>query len=152
MIRFTPQLPSWKQQAINEIGIEPAGKLYLKFSEPIFNPDVIILYINFHGIFAWVGSDERSKGLDYILTFLVPDKIGARIDENKEKFIDQLLQHLEGLSNFTNLRSKLKDSLWKNWAHEKLVIGAHSFDNPNTKENSRELYAKTLENKVFFRW
>lgn len=83
MVKFHPQLPPWKQKAINEIGIEPMGKLFLKFSEPVLPPNIAILYFDYHGVIGWVGSDERSKGKEYVLIFLIAEKVCTLVDSNE---------------------------------------------------------------------
>lgn len=59
-MKFVPDLPAWKYKAIDEIGIEPMAKLALKFSEPIFSPEVVIIFFDYHATFAWVSSNGRT--------------------------------------------------------------------------------------------
>lgn len=58
-------------KAINEIGIEPCGKLFLKFEKAVLDPEIAVFYFDYHSIFGWVGSDERTQKGEYVLIFLI---------------------------------------------------------------------------------
>ncbi len=81
MIAFSPALPKEKKKAIDSLGIDPAGKLFLKFSRHIFESDVVLIYIDFYSIFGWLTSDERSKD-EIVWAFLACDTACKKIDDN----------------------------------------------------------------------
>ena len=139
LLRFSPELPPQKVEAINSIGIEPAGKLFLKFKQPIFHPDMKIIYPHFGNIFGWLSSDERSKS-DYIFIFLIAGDLCSELDKNKDAYVNKLLAHLQTLTT-KNVKEEFVDSLWQNWGSERLIQAGHSFDSIYQKSNARKIYA-----------
>ncbi len=149
-VRFTPDLPAAKQQAIEKLGMGVLNKCYLHFPEAFWPADVDWLeYIpEEHGAWTEWLSLQRVAGLPILLGFNAADQ-GRAI----EAWSDQAIV----ASAMGTLRTIFGDDIpdpldyqLTRWASDPFALGSYSYDAVGVSPTTRKALAKPLQNRLFF--
>jgi monoamine oxidase len=149
-VRFTPDLPAAKEQAIDKLGMGVLNKCYLRFPEAFWPTDVDWLeYIpDQHGAWTeWV-SLQRVAGLPILLGFNAADQ-GRAIEE----WPDQEIVASAMATLRTIFGEEIPDPLdyqLTRWASDPFAFGSYSYDAVGVSPTTRKTLAKPLQNRLFF--
>ena len=149
-IRFTPALPSDKQEAIAQLGMGVLNKCYLRFDRAFWPPDVDWLeYIPANpGEWAeWV-SFQRVASQPILLGFNAADQ-GRQI----EAWSDQVTvaSAMDTLTTiFGNRIPEPVDVQITRWATDPFALGAYSYNAVGSTPSARQTLADPLGRQVFF--
>jgi monoamine oxidase len=150
-IKFVPELPEAKKQAIESFGVCDIVKIFLKFDEKILTPDVNILNVFEDEIPVWwkatITADENYKG-EILVGWLSADKARKLYTLSKDEIIDVATKDLEKKLNKTNL--KPVKSLVQIWKDEEFSLGAYSYIPAQVSPDIIEDLAKPIDNKIFW--
>ncbi|MEM9498521.1 MAG: NAD(P)/FAD-dependent oxidoreductase [Pseudomonadota bacterium] len=150
-IRFTPDLPVWKQEAIANIPMGLLMKVPLMFDGARLglgennwvsyrleedNPGEAITYL------AW------PCGLDYLMGFMGGDFAWSLYAEGQDAVVDYAMSELERLVG-GDARKHFKGGFASDWADNPNVLGAYGVVRPGAFEARREI-GKPVDDKLFF--
>jgi len=147
-VRFIPELPQEKQQAIAQLGIADAVKLFYHFDTPVLPPGITELYVPGANPDEW-WSSSRGHGVHYeILTSLAT---GAKARELLALPPKQALaQGLETLRQALN-RPDLTPSKshLAHWRDDPYALGAYSKASVGAS-TARAVLARPVGGQLFF--
>jgi monoamine oxidase len=150
-IQFVPQLPEDKTKAIESFGVCDIVKIFLKFDEKIFTPDVNILNVFEDEIPVWwkatITADENYKD-EVLVGWVSADKARKLYTLSQDEIINLATKDLEKKLNKTNL--KPIKSLVQIWKDEEFSSGAYSYIPAQASPDIIEDLAKPINNKIFW--
>ncbi|MBD2424876.1 FAD-dependent oxidoreductase [Phormidium sp. FACHB-1136] len=149
-VRFTPALPSDKQQAIARLGMGVLNKCYLRFEAAFWPTDVDWLeYISAnHGEWAeWV-SFQRVANQPILLGFNAADQ-GRQIEAWSDQAI--VASAMETLKTIFGVDiPDPMDAQMTRWASDPFALGSYSYNALGSTPQDREILAAPLGNQLFF--
>ncbi|MGB2679764.1 MAG: NAD(P)/FAD-dependent oxidoreductase [Candidatus Competibacter sp.] len=149
-VRFVPELPSFKQEAINQLGMGVLNKCYLRFNKAFWPTDVDWLeYISpQHGEWTeWV-SFMRAANLPVLLGFNAAD-LGREIEAwTDQQIVASAMQTLKTLYG-SNVSEPLDYQITR-WASDPFTLGSYSFNAVGSTPLMRKELAKPLNGHVHF--
>lgn len=149
-IRFTPELPQRKIQAIDALGMGLLNKIYLKFPQVFWDDVHLVGHISSEEKGHWAEwlNLEKYTGAPILLGFNA-GKFGTAIEEwsNDEVIADAMgvLRTIYGPGI-----PEPTDVLITRWASDVFSFGSYSYLKAGSNFNSRELLAAPINGKVFF--
>lgn len=149
-VRFTPELPQKKQNAISKLGMGILNKCYLRFPDVFWSADVDWMeYISAsQGEWTeWV-SFKRSANMPILLGFNAADRgreIEAWSDEQIVASAMQTLRMIYGVSI-----PKPIDYQITRWASDPFSLGSYSYNPVGAVPKMRQELATPLGNSIFF--
>ncbi len=147
-VRFIPELPEEKLEAITQLGITDAVKFFYHFDHPIFPPGITELYVPGCNPDEWWSSSKGHGVETEILTSLATgDKARELLALSEEAALSYGLQTLrQALNNFTLTPSKAKLAHWRD---DPYTLGAWSLATVGASR-ARGILAKPVGNRLFF--
>ncbi len=144
-IKFTPELPLNKTNALSKLGMDGGIKIIVKLAKNIWPSDATHLYLN--GNFNKI---EVSKiNSNYILTALVKGSVAETLSQkNDNEIINDLKKEFEyiyGTNSFIPIASKVIS-----WNKMPYIKGVYSYHKMGGTINDRVELAKSIDNKLFF--
>ncbi|WOD38259.1 flavin monoamine oxidase family protein [Nodosilinea sp. E11] len=149
-VRFSPELPRSKQDAIAKLGMGVLNKCYLRFPDVFWSADVDWLeYVSArHGEWTeWV-SFKQAANLPVLLGFNAADRgraIEAWSDEQVVASAMQTLRTIHGVSI-----PEPVDYQITRWASDPFSLGSYSYNPVGAVPKMRQELATSLEKSVFF--
>ncbi len=149
-VRFTPELPRKKQNAISKLGMGVLNKCYLRFPDAFWSADVDWLeYISAsHGEWTeWV-SFKRAANMPILLGFNAADRgraIEAWSDEQIVASAMQTLRTIYGVS----IPEPIDHQITR-WASDPFSLGSYSYNPVGAVPKMRQELAAPLGKSVFF--
>lgn len=144
-VTFSPPLPPWKQQAINNLGMGVADKLYLKFPEVFWGKDKdfsTIGYISDRSL--WSGFVNMSKYLD--IPVLLAFNAGSEAQRNEglsdEEIVNQAMMVLRTI--YGKDIPEPTGYLVTRWAEDPFTLGSYSYLPTGASANDYDLMAKPV--------
>jgi len=147
-VKFLPELPKEKWNAIDRLGVTDAVKFFYHFDRPIFPQGITELYVPGSNPDEW-WSSSRGHGVDIeILTSLATgDKARELLAMSEEQALKQGLQTLRHALNRPELiPSKARLAHWRD---DPYALGAWSLARVGASQ-ARSILAKPVENRLFF--
>lgn len=150
-VKFTPELPSQKQEAINRLGFGSLAKLVLFFDEVFWPADQYVF-----GYLAEIGKHaptqivnlQKSNNIP-ALAFPIGGIQGKNIEAmGKQEAIRWGMDILSSL--FGCAIPKPVKVLKTNWTRDKFSYGSYSFIALGATPKDIEYLAETIENRVYF--
>lgn len=149
-VRFVPELPPAKQDAIAKLGMGVLNKCYLRFEKAFWPTDVDWLEyvcVNPGEWTEWV-SFMRTVNKPILLGFNAADR-GREIEALSDgEIVASAMQTLKTLYG-QNIREPI-DSQITRWASDPFALGSYSFNPVGAKPRMRKELAKPLDKKLFF--
>lgn len=147
-VKFIPELPEEKLQAIDQLGVTDAVKFFYRFDRPIFPAGITELYVPGSMPDEW-WSSSRGHGVDFeILTSLATgDKARELLALSEEDALRQgleTLRHALGDPTLTPVQAKLA-----HWRDDPYTLGAWSLASVGASR-ARALLAKPVGSGLFF--
>lgn len=148
-ITFTPQLPSEKQDAINDVTVWDGCKAFIEFSEK-FYPAFTSFNINlqttgqklYYDAAYGQNTNQNILGLFAVGTGTLP-----YVELSDSELIDYMLNELDGIFNGQASANYVKH-IFQNWNEEPYARGAYVYDNENWRR-VRTL-GESVGNQLFF--
>ncbi|GAO73939.1 Amine oxidase (Precursor) [Meiothermus ruber H328] len=147
-IRFVPELPEAKQEALHRLGLTDAVKLFFLFDGPVFPPGIVELYVPGHSPDEW-WSSAAGHGVNFeILTALATGpKARELLALPEEEALQSALQTLRqalGRPDLTPRRARLA-----HWQDDPYTLGAYSKASVGASQ-ARRILAQPVGNRLFF--
>ena len=148
MVRFSPELPGEKRQAIAALGMGVLNKCYLKFSQPSGLRRTGWIYPAKRGEWVeWV-SFMRAARWPVLLGFNAADHGRTIEDWSDEQIVASAMETLRTLFG-RNVCEPLDYQITR-WASDPFARGAYSFNALGSTPRMRDHLAQRLDSKVFF--
>lgn len=155
-IVFTPSLPDSKIQAIEALGMAVFNKVYLGFSDVFWQKerDFLALYPNnnsaesFPNYWPSMLNLYHQYGDKALLAISTGDSAIAVETLSDKQIVQRLMLVLRG--KYGAHIPDPNDVRITRWQKDPYAHGAYSFMQVGATENSREMLAKPLSNRVFF--
>ena len=149
-VRFVPELPKAKRNAISKLGMGVLNKCYLRFPQTFWPDDMDWLeYVpERHGEWTeWV-SFKRATQLPVLLGFNAADH-GREIEAwSDESIVSGAMATLKTI--FGNNIPNPVDYQITRWASDHFARGSYSFNALNSTPAMRNALARPLEGRLFF--
>ncbi|MBL8161000.1 MAG: FAD-dependent oxidoreductase [Anaerolineae bacterium] len=149
-VRFTPELPPAKQEAIDGLGMGVLNKCYLRFSQAFWPTDMDWLeYIPAnHGEWTeWV-SYMRAANMPILLGFNAADR-GCEIEAwSDEQIVANAMQTLRTMFG-ADVPDPVDYQITR-WASDPFARGSYSFNPVDSEPAMRAELAKPLDGRLFF--
>lgn len=149
-VRFTPQLPSNKQNAIAKLGMGVLNKCYLRFPHVFWPVDVDWLeYIpEQHGEWTeWV-SFKRAANMPILLGFNAADRGRAIEVWTDQEIVASAMKTLRAIYG-ENIPEPIDYQITR-WATDPFALGSYSYNPVGTTPAMRKTLASSLGKSVFF--
>ena len=150
IIKFIPELPKEKQDAINNIGVFNVNKVYLQWETPFWDNEQFI-GITSHNVQKFnyfVNANKMNSTQHALITFAYGDEARKMEEKKDEVIIEEVMQNLKVIYGKT---IPFPTSILRsNWINNVNTYGSYSFPNVDTTPLHFEHMAETVENKVFF--
>lgn len=144
-IKFTPELPDNKTNALSKLGMDGGIKVVVKLANNIWPADATHLYLN--GKFNQI--EVTKVNSNYILTALVKGSVAETLSQkNDNEIINDLKKEFEyiyGTNTFIPIASKVIS-----WNKMPYIKGVYSYHKKGGTINDRVELAKSIDNKLFF--
>jgi len=149
-IKFEPELPMKKKEAIHKLAMSPVMKVFLRFKEKFWNDDLGVLLTNGVIRHSWVSSTGGKSQTSHVLTCLITGEIAARLSQLDDTEIIQLI--LEDLTRLYGAtpEEELEDFIVQNWFKEEYIEGGYTAPSLYEDENTRNILAEPIGDKVYF--
>jgi monoamine oxidase len=147
-VRFIPELPAEKLEAVEQLGVADAVKLFYHFDRPIFPPGINELYVPGANPDEW-WSSSRGHGVEIeILTSLATGPRARELlrmppEEALRMGLETLRQAL-GQPHLTPSKAHLA-----HWRDDPYALGAYSKARVGAS-GARATLAKPIANRLFF--
>ena len=146
-IKFTPALPSAKNEAMDMIGMDAGIRIILKVKNKFWPDDTTVLY---SGGDAGVFNIEKDSNGAYILSSLVVGKTAEKMNNRSATNIANDIQ-----ADFTALfgaaaGQSIVDSKVVFWSDMPYIKGTYSYQKVGGSMNNRVELSKAINNKIFF--
>lgn len=146
-IKFSPELPSAKKEAMSMLGMDAGIRIILKVKNKFWPDDTTVLY---SGGDAGVFNIENENNGTYILSSLVVGKAAEKMNNRSATNIMNDIQ-----ADFTNLFGAVAgqsviDSKVVFWSDMPFVKGTYSYQKVGGSMNNRVELSKPISNKIFF--
>lgn len=149
-VRFSPQLPGNKQDAVVKLGMGVLNKCYLRFQDTFWPADVDWLeYVSAkHGEWTeWV-SFKRAADMPILLGFNAADR-GREIEAwSDQQIVTSAMQTLKTI--FSARIPEPIDYQITRWATDPFALGSYSYNAVGSTPNMRKVLAAPLSKKLFF--
>lgn len=149
-IKFIPELPINKQNAISKLGMGVLNKCYLRFKQAFWPTDIDWLesIANNHGEWVeWV-SFMRTTNMPILLGFNAADR-GKQIESlTNQEIVQSAMQTLKAIFG-SDIPDPISYQITR-WSSDPFTFGSYSFNALGSTPTMRQHLAKPLENKLFF--
>ncbi|MEC4854125.1 MAG: NAD(P)/FAD-dependent oxidoreductase, partial [Jaaginema sp. PMC 1079.18] len=149
-VRFSPELPRSKQDAIAKLGMGVLNKCYLRFADVFWDADVDWLeYIPAkHGEWTeWV-SFKQAANLPVLLGFNAADWGRAIETWSNEQIVKSAMQTLRTIYG-VSIPEPIDYQITR-WATDPFSLGSYSYNRVGAVPKMRQELAAPLEKSVFF--
>ncbi len=145
-IKFTPELPKQKQDAVAKIGMGFGMKVFLKFNQKFYHDNIYggstcAAYVN-----DIIGKTTSEHVLMAFIMGEQAEKLSALT--SNQAIINALLEELDLMYNGKATLNYV-DGLVKDWSKEPYIKGAYSYSTVGIG-NARSLAAQSINNQLYF--
>jgi len=150
-IKFTPALPQVKQEAFQKVNMDPAMKVFLKFSKQFWNDYLGTLITAEIPRLTWASSAGGKSQKSHVLTGLVTGKVAAHLSSLPQKEAAMLLVQDLKRCYGSIVEESFEGWLIQDWTKEEYIEGGYTYPHINEKLSStRKIIAQSVEGKLFF--
>ena len=150
IIRFTPDLPDTKQQAIQDLGVGVLNKCILRFGEQAWpnDPEMFNRLTADRGAWAeWVNLSAYGQGL--ILMGFNAGSYARYLEQfDDEETVALAMEALRGMFG-SSLPDPVATQITR-WSRDPHAYGSYSFPAENTQWDSRIRLLEPVDQRVFF--
>lgn len=151
-IKFLPELSPEKKDALNRIGLDNTGKLFLKFSKPLWPNQAVVMITPGLGNIYWPSNNGKNSK-DFVLNALIGGDncrtLTYLYKKDRKEFLDYLFDSLKYVFG-RNARDYLIDYIWYDWSEVPFVGCGYTFMSVEEKEDDRDTLGYPIENRLFF--
>jgi len=148
LIKFTPELPKRKQQAIEKLGFGLMNKIILKFKKNFWGEKVNSFSVssNERGKFPWFYSFSNEKN---VLCCFVTDKFAKNLEKNNDKeIIEAILEYLKSFNHEKEI--ELEDYIITRWGQDPYALGSYSYFASGSTPEDCDILKECLIKTVYF--
>jgi monoamine oxidase len=149
-LKFTPELPKIKTDALNKIGIGAGMTIALQFSKPFWLPGTGSIYSQGTVVPEFrVASNGRSKE-GAILTAQVMGSRAEALARLGANAVNQIALELDAMYGRGNASGVLKNANILDWAKEPFIKGAYSYPVVGGGVVMRQELSRAIQRKLYF--
>lgn len=124
VVKFTPELPRMKQEALEGLGMGPVMKMVYEFEEPLLDKSIGAIYAKGNPPMWWSPSLGRDEGAIVWTAFFSGDYAREMIALGEEKALQKGLDTLREELGKPDL--EYKQAQWINWPEDEFSRGGYS--------------------------
>ena len=146
-IRFTPELPDAKQQALKSTSFYPGFKLFLKFSEDFYAD--MTEFETAYGEKAFYDVAYKKGAQDNVLGLLATGESAEYYYQlgSEQDVLSAVLEELDQIYDGKATATFSGEYIYKNWGHHKFTLGTWTDDIVASQEQA---LVSDIDNKIFF--
>jgi len=149
-IRFEPDLPVAKKEALKQITMMPTMKVFLKFKTRIWAEDLGNIITTGVIKLAWVSSAGGKSASSHVLTALITGRNAERLSQLSDTEIkDAVMEDLKRVYG-NHVEQELVGFIVKDWTKEEYIEGGYSFPNIDETEDTRTILREPIMNERLF--
>lgn len=148
-VRFLPELPAWKRDAVDGLRMGPGLKLVYRFAQPILPESVAAVYSALNPPMWWTPSYGRSlNGRGQVwMAFATGDWARDLLGEGEAQALEKALDTLRTELGQPHLQPETMQIV--NWTADEYALGAYSVVPPKGY-GLRERLAAPVEDRLFW--
>ena len=151
-ITFNPPLPTWKLEAIGNMGMGVVEKIALKFETPFWRsstqtPRSVFYVANELGDFPAFIDTTSSAGQPMLIAFLSGEQV-RRMGQDAEPFVERAAEVLKEI--FPNSYQEPTAVHVTNWAQDPFSLGSYSTPAVGVSAEDYDQLAKPIAGRVLF--
>lgn len=123
-IKFTPDLPQIKHEALAGLNMGPVMKMIYEFDAPILDQSIGAIYAKDNPPMWWSPSLGRDEGAVIWTAFFSGDYAREMLALGEEKALQKGLETLR--REVGNPDLQYKQARWVNWVHDEFALGGYS--------------------------
>ena len=153
-IEFSPNLPTHKTEAINNVKMEDGIKIFIEFKER-FYPDIILFDTIFKNLFSdgkafYDVAFGKDSSRNILGVFAINEDAKAYTSlENDQAIINKVLGELDQMLDGKATKNYLKHYI-QNWNDEPYIQGSYSSGHNGNRSRIIETLAEPVNKKVYF--
>ncbi|CAF3230348.1 unnamed protein product [Rotaria socialis] len=143
-IQFTPPLPDWKQNAIDQMGLGLLNKIFIQYPSTFWDEKLDDLFIASNSFRFFVCHPH-----DHILVAFVCGRFARKLEQQTdEEIVEEIIQCLKPI--YPQIPKPIK-WLVTRWSCDPFAYGSYSnFKVGATHETSRELAKECYDNRIYW--
>ncbi|CAF4806835.1 unnamed protein product [Rotaria magnacalcarata] len=143
-VKFTPSLPDWKQNAIDQMGFGLFNKIFMQFPSTFWDEKLDNIWVLSNGFRFFICHPH-----DHMLTSVVCGDFARKLEQQTdEEIIEQIVQCLKPI--YPQIPKPTKWLITR-WGSDQFVYGAYSnYKVGSTYETSRELARECYDDRVYW--
>lgn len=155
MVKFTPALPTEKQEAIKSLGFSGGIKVFFKFKKPLWPKDTLFVFSNGEGVIPifWVTSAGGRSKKDIVLTGFFMGNEAEAYAQKSEVLVSKVKSQISRLFDVSEkqLEENILGIFVQNWSEDPFIRGGYSFISLNNAyKDFRKKLAQSVVQKVYF--
>ncbi|UJR15157.1 hypothetical protein I4U23_002120 [Adineta vaga] len=141
-IRFTPSLPEWKQNAINQMGVGLLNKVFLQFPVTFWDEKLDSIFIASNRFQLFLCHPQ-----DHILVLFVAAKLARELEQKTDEvIIDEIIEYLQII--YPQMPKPIKWLITR-WGCDPFAYGSYSnFPIGATIETVQELAKECFDGRI----
>jgi monoamine oxidase len=146
-VRFMPDLPAEKQQAIHALIMGPVLKLIYRFSEPVLPPGMMALYSAINPPMWWSPSFGHDTDVTVMTAFITGNWARALHAEGEEGALDHGIRTLQA-----ELGRRLphpQAATMVNWIDDPFALGGYSVAPPGAAR-AHDVLAQPIDGRLYW--
>ncbi|KAL4436240.1 hypothetical protein ABPG74_015831 [Tetrahymena malaccensis] len=153
-IRFNPELPPQKQDAIRRMKLGRGGKIHFKFKNRFWPDNARTLFLRSKISFLWNQYHEQ-KDTDEIQTNVLAGLLAGDVmdemqdPEKRQALIEEVLEKMARVFKYPKVKEELLDVMWNDFTNFEYIQGNYSMPTLNIG-SSRYIYQQPVDNILFF--
>lgn len=149
-IKFKPELPDFKKNAINNIGMGIVDKFYLEFPKVFWDDVQYIGYTSeqLDKFNYFLNVNHINKNINSLMTFAFADSAKELEDMTDEMVIDEIMENLTSI--YGKDIPKPSTFIRTKWGNDENTYGSYSYTATSTKMSDFEDMAEPIDNVIFF--
>jgi len=147
-IRFKPELPGWKIDAINGLPTGTENKIGVHFDKDIFGPDGRGAYYSWRNRDVGAEIEASVMGLNVAIVFTSGRHAVWLEEQGQRAGHDFAVNRIADVFG-NDIRKSVTHSIVSAWTRDPCTLGAYSHALPG-QSHQREELARSIDDKVFF--
>ena len=152
-IRFSPEMPDFKLEAINNLPMGVLNKIGISFESNTFDDRQAGWYVTFPNPTkkndCRIGSFELCASSSQTVTIFAGGKIGKSLEEKGvEEMYDYGLSKVQAVFG-KQVVKKVENSITTSWSKDEFTLGSYSYAKPGG-HHFREILSRPVNDEIFF--
>ncbi len=146
-IKFSPELPKAKHEAMEMLGMDAGIRVILKVKTKFWPNDTTVLY---SGGDAGIFNIEKDSDNNYLLSSMIVGKTAEKMNNRSEANVLSDIQADFTTAFGADAANSIVDSKVVFWSDMPYIKGTYSYQKVGGSMANREALAKAIDQKIFF--